>query len=347
MDQATMNNETCVEDFESMRLALEKLSVSPEGAGTDVDALRCRVDQQSTLISILKNRTDELLLRCQALQKINSELEETVTDTHKELEDERKNYETLEKRFMDLAANNEAIIVFKDEYKSQNTELKERNKHLLCENESLFSKKLQDKEASVQLLAQEIKQLKENYAQKEHKYSENIKGLEAKCLEQKNEFEAKEKSLIEKLRLLEEKQRISLVVCDDLKVQLIDTREEYTSKNTSMMESITALRKEKDHFLQISVERGKLIQEKQEDLNQMQIKLREEKKLRTKAEERFKQESQLVNADARVKTLQKDLDESTTKYQKLKKDFEAFKEHSTNLLIHERELNKKLRLMTG
>uniref|UniRef100_A0AAV2K052 Coiled-coil domain-containing protein 89 n=1 Tax=Knipowitschia caucasica TaxID=637954 RepID=A0AAV2K052_KNICA len=317
MDQATMNNETCVEDFESMRLALEKLSVSPEGAGTDVDALRCRVDQQSTLISILKNRTDELLLRCQALQKINSELEETVTDTHKELEDERKNYETLEKRFMDLAANNEAII------------------------------KLQDKEASVQLLAQEIKQLKENYAQKEHKYSENIKGLEAKCLEQKNEFEAKEKSLIEKLRLLEEKQRISLVVCDDLKVQLIDTREEYTSKNTSMMESITALRKEKDHFLQISVERGKLIQEKQEDLNQMQIKLREEKKLRTKAEERFKQESQLVNADARVKTLQKDLDESTTKYQKLKKDFEAFKEHSTNLLIHERELNKKLRLMTG
>lgn len=54
-----------------------------------------------------------------------------------------------------------------------------------------------------------------------------------------------------------------------------------------------------------------------------------------------------VNADAKVKSLQRVVDASTEEYEKLKKDFEAFKEHSTTLLIQERELNKKLRLLTG
>lgn len=81
----------------------------------------------------------------------------------------------------------------------------------------------------------------------------------------------------------------------------------------------------------------------------------------------------------KVKSLQSALDESTTKYAKFEKvswnlqywkgslrgpyraentlnifasviilqDFEAFKEHSTNLLVQEKELNKKLRHMMG
>ena len=51
---------------------------------------------------------------------------------------------------MDLAANNQAIIAFMDEYKSQNAQLKLENKQLQSENESLFSQKLQDKEVVVQ-----------------------------------------------------------------------------------------------------------------------------------------------------------------------------------------------------
>lgn len=56
---------------------------------------------------------------------------------------------------------------------------------------------------------------------------------------------------------------------------------------------------------------------------------------------------EVVDADARVKSLESALEESTTNHEKLKKVFEAFKKHSTDLLIQERELNKKLRLMTG
>ncbi|KAK7939542.1 hypothetical protein WMY93_002868 [Mugilogobius chulae] len=221
-----------VEELETLHLALENLWVFSGEDAADIEVLRSRIDEQSTLISILKQRSDELLLRCQALQKINSELDDKISDSHKELEEQRKKYETLEKRFMVLAANNQAIIVFKDEYKSQNEDLRQRNQQLQSENELLFSKKLQDKELTVQRLTEEISQLKEKDAQKEYDY-------------------------------------------------------------------------------------------------------------------RFKRESQMVNADARVKSLQSDLEESTLKYKKLKKDFDAFKEHSTNLLIQERELNKKLRHMTG
>ncbi|KAJ0005679.1 hypothetical protein NQD34_015573, partial [Periophthalmus magnuspinnatus] len=359
------------QEIESLYLALKKVWVFNETDATNTEILRSRIDEQSTLISILKQRSDELLVRCQALQKINSELEDQITDCHEELEKERKKYETLEKRFMDLASNNQAIIVFKDEYKSQNVQLRQKNQQLQSENESLFSKKLQDKEAAVQNLTEEINQLKDKYAQKEHDYSERIDGFKAKFLKQTNDYEAREASLIEKLQSLEEIQRNTVALCDgellfqstfkalhtaqcnsyiiclDLKEQLKKTEEECTSKETNMTETIAALHKEKDKFLQVSVERGKLIQEKQEELKQMEIKVREEKQRRTKAEERFKQESQLVNTNARVKSLQSVLDESATKYEKLKKDFEAFKEHSTNLLIYERELNKKLSLMTG
>ncbi|XP_072301492.1 coiled-coil domain-containing protein 89 [Eucyclogobius newberryi] len=352
-----MNNENFVEgqseeELESMQLALEKLCMFSGADATDTEVLRSRFEEQSALISLLKKRIDELLLRCQALQKINSELEDEFTERHKELEDERKKYDTLEKRFIDLAANNKAIIVFKDEYKSQNADLRQRNQQLQSENESLFSNQLQDKEATVQHLAQEISQLKEEYAQKEYDYRKKDAGFKAELLKQTNDYEAKEASLIEKLHSLEEMQRKTAAECDGewlfpSRVQLKNTEEECTSKEAVMMETTASLCKEKDTFLQVSVERGKLIQEKQEELEQMEIKVREEKKLRIKAEERFKQESQLVNANARVKALQSDLDGSTMKYEKLKKDFEAFKEHSKNLLIHERELNKKLRLMTG
>lgn len=93
-----------------------------------------------------------------------------MTECHKDLGEERKKSETLESRFNILAANNQGIIAFKDEYKSQNAQLRLQNQQLQSENEALFSKKIQDKEATVQKLAQEIKLLKEKYALMENDY---------------------------------------------------------------------------------------------------------------------------------------------------------------------------------
>lgn len=154
--------------MDSIQKSLEKLrSLSAEDT---TEVLRSRIDEQSSLICILKQRADEVLLRCQALQKINTELEGRVMDCQKELDSERKKAELLEKRFMDLAANNQAIIAFMEEHKNQNAQLKLENKQLQSENETLFSKKLQDKEVFVQKLMQEIKQLTEKYTNKENEY---------------------------------------------------------------------------------------------------------------------------------------------------------------------------------
>lgn len=132
--------------------------------------LRSRIDEQSTLICILKKRSDEMLLRCQALQKINAELEDRVARCPKELDEEREKSQMLMKRFMDLAANNQAIIAFMEEYKAHNRQLKLENDKLRSENESLFSQKLHDKEELVQQLKEEVKELTEKHAKEESEY---------------------------------------------------------------------------------------------------------------------------------------------------------------------------------
>ncbi|XP_044222339.1 coiled-coil domain-containing protein 89 [Thunnus albacares] len=335
------------EHMDSIQKLLEKLRSLPTEDKTETEMLQFRIDEQSSLICLLKQRADELLLRCQALQTINTELEDQVTGCQKELDSERKKAEIIEGRFMDLAANNQAIIAFMDEYKSQNAQLKLENKQLQSENESLFSQKLQDKEVVVQKLMQEVKLLSEKYTNKENEYREKLAECQSKLLEQATKHQAKEASLCEKLHNAQKQRGDAAQRCKDLKLQLQNTEEEHALKEINMRESITSLTKEKDKLLCLSVERGKVIQEKQEEMQQLERKCKEERKARARAEGRFEQEAEAVNADVKVKSLQCALDEFRTKYEKLNKDFEAFKEHSTNLLTQERELNKKLRHMMG
>lgn len=111
-----------------------------------------------------------MLLRCQALERINSELEDLRADVQTELDKEKKRSMQLEQRFMDLAANHQELIHFKDEYKRQNAKLKQENERLREENEKLFSKDLQDKEAVVLKLTQELRDLAEQHRSLDDEY---------------------------------------------------------------------------------------------------------------------------------------------------------------------------------
>lgn len=71
---------------------------------------------------------------------------------------------------MDLAANHQQIIKFKDEYKMQNAELKEENERLRNENESLFCEVLQQKEQRIVELTGEVKRMTEQYKDLELEY---------------------------------------------------------------------------------------------------------------------------------------------------------------------------------
>ncbi|KAM3861974.1 coiled-coil domain-containing protein 89 [Diretmus argenteus] len=296
-------------DMDSAQKSLENLRCLTPEEKTETGLLRSRIDEQSSLICVLKQRADEEFLRCEALQKINAELEGQLADGQRELDLERNKSAKLERRFMELAANHEEMIVFKDEYKRQNAQFRLENKQLQSENETLFSHKLQEKEELVHKLTQEIKQLSENHTNKENEHN--------------------------------------LFPTSDLKLQLQKAADDHTLKEIRMKESITNLTKEKDKFLRLSMERGKIIMEKQEEIQQCETKRKAEEIARGRAEDRFKQEAAAVDANLKVKDLQCALDESRMESETLKKDFEAYIEHSTNLLTQEKELNATLRHMIG
>ena len=158
------------QQMDSYRRTLDQLqSLSTEDV-TETEMLRSRINEQSSMICTLKQRADELTLQCQALQKVNTGQEDGGTDHQRELDSARKKTELIERRFMDLAANNQAIIVFMNEYKSQNAQFEMDNKRLQSENDTLFSQKLQDKEELIQNLMQEIQRLTENYTNQEKEY---------------------------------------------------------------------------------------------------------------------------------------------------------------------------------
>ena len=80
--------------------------------------LRSRIDQQSELICILKQRADELLRKTMALESERSELKKSRQDTLELLQNESRKFSVLEKRFTVLNSNHEEMIVLKDEYKN-------------------------------------------------------------------------------------------------------------------------------------------------------------------------------------------------------------------------------------
>uniref|UniRef100_A0A3Q3B9D7 Zgc:172182 n=1 Tax=Kryptolebias marmoratus TaxID=37003 RepID=A0A3Q3B9D7_KRYMA len=330
---------------------IQKSDENPPGLAVEDFAetrmLWSRIDEQSSLICALKDRADEMLLRYQALQKINSDLEDQAAHRQEELDREREKAETLEERYADLAANNQAIISFMEEHKEQNAQLKLENKRLQLENDSQFSPKLQEKEESVQKLIQEVKLLKEKLTLKDNEYREKLAECESKLREQAAQHQAKEEQLLSLLLEAQQQHIKAVETYEDFKLKLKETKDQRALKEISMTESLANLTKEKDKMLIISMEREKVIQEQQEEIQQLETKWKEEKKARIKAQNRFALEADAVNADIRVKSLQATLDESITTIQELNKDFDAFKDHSASLLTQERDLNKKLRHMIG
>lgn len=156
--------------MDDVHVALEKLRSLSEEDVSDTEVLRSRIDEQSGLICILKHRADEMLLRCQALERINEELENLRQDVQKELEDEKERSSQLEKRFKHLATNHEELINFKDEYKKQNGQLTEENERLREENENVYREKVKEKEDIILKLTQELKDLAEQHKHLESEY---------------------------------------------------------------------------------------------------------------------------------------------------------------------------------
>uniref|UniRef100_A0A8C9QWD8 Zgc:172182 n=1 Tax=Scleropages formosus TaxID=113540 RepID=A0A8C9QWD8_SCLFO len=337
------------QDMDDVHVALEKLRSLSEEDKSETAALRSRIDEQSSLICILKRRADEMLQRCQALERINCELEELQQEVQKELEDERKRSSQLEQRFADLAANHQMLIDFKEEYKRQNAQLTQENQRLRQENESLFCEELQEKEAVVLKLTQELKELAEQHKHLEEEYQEKTSGFQVKLKELMSLHQTKEASLQDELQSTQKqlKDAVDIFHCCIVVKPLRQSRGREIMKETQLQEKLDALTKEKNQLQDLSsMDTGQfedILQDKEEEIKKLERLRQEEEEARVAAEQRFEKEAKAVNADLRVKDLRQALEQSEQKYDELKKDFEAYKKHCTDLLAKEKELNAKLR----
>ncbi|XP_036429936.1 coiled-coil domain-containing protein 89 [Colossoma macropomum] len=333
------------QDMDDVHQALDKLRGLSQEERSEAEMLRSRIDEQSSLICILKQRADEMLLRCQALERINAELEKLRADVQTELENEQQRSKQLEKRFMDLAANHRELIKFKDEYKQQNAELLKENQRLQEENEKLFSKELEEKEKTILKLTQELRDLAEQHRHLEKEYQDKTTGFQMKIKELMNLHQIKEASLQDELHNTQKQLKNAVEMCAEMDLKLRQSHERDTMKETESQEKLEALLKEKNELLELSMQRGKIIQDKQVEIQELERKKQEAENARQDAENRFEREAAAVNGDLRVKELQQALNEAEETCSDLKKDFEAYKKHSSDLLAKEKELNAKLRHM--
>lgn len=330
-------------ELDGLRKALANLRGLSEEEKSEKALLCSRIQEQSQLICILKRRSDKALERCQILEMLNTELEEKRMLEAQKLKAKKEHAQKLEERFMTLAANHELMIRFKDEHKSQNVKLREENEKLRLENDNLFSQALKDQEAKVlqltarsEVLAKELETLKQRCAQD----ACQAQAREKELLELQNQQAQAHTKETEQLRsqLQNLKQQHQQAMEQMAKAEL-----EHSSLNQELQAKLQTVTREKEELLQLSVERGKVLQNKQAEIRQLEEKLEMADAARRHALERFEQEAVAVDSNLRVRELQRRVDGIQKAYDELRLQSEAFKKHSLDLLSKERELNAKLR----
>ncbi|XP_003129771.1 coiled-coil domain-containing protein 89 [Sus scrofa] len=330
-------------ELDGLREALANLRGLSEEEKGEKAMLCSRIQEQSQLICILKRRSDEALERCQVLELLNAELEEKRMLEAEKLKAKSEHAEKLEERFMTLAANHELMIRFKDEHKNQNIKLREENEKLRLENDHLFSQALKDQEVKVaqltaqsEALAKELETLKQRSAQDACQAQAREKELLKLQSQQACAHARETEQLRSQLQSLKQQHQQATE-------QMAKAEQAHSLLNQELQARLQTVSREKEELLQLSMERGKVLQNKQAEIRQLEDKLETADVARRHAVERFEQEAVAVDSNLRVRELQRRVDGIQKAYDELRLQSEAFKRHSLDLLSKERELNAKLR----
>ncbi|XP_029142977.1 coiled-coil domain-containing protein 89-like, partial [Protobothrops mucrosquamatus] len=143
-------------------------------------------------------------------------------------------------------------------------------------------------------------------------------------------------SLKRQLDVLEKKQKRVLNQLEQAESQLREAE-------SGLQAKLEVLTKEKEDLLNLAMERGKVLQEKQREILQLEKKAEDMEKAKQAAELQFETEAAMVDSNLRVRDLKRRLEGAEQAYSELRMHFEAYRKHSTELLNKEKELNTKLR----
>ncbi|KAM4047092.1 coiled-coil domain-containing protein 89 [Anomaloglossus baeobatrachus] len=306
---------------------------------TEMGMLRSRLDEQSQLICLLKRRADESLLRCQGLEEDNRQREKRGAETEGLLAAERRRAERLEERFGLLAANHQDMIRFKDEYKRQNEELRAENQRL---REGTYPE-LEEKERGLQELRSRLQAASTGHREQETARRAEIHELRERVQELRGQQEAG----TGEIGTLHRSLQLSEQTCHQLQEKMRHLEEVQITEQKEAEKKMAALNQEKQKLLNLCMERGRSLQERQREAADITLRLQASEKEQREADERYQRDVAAVDASARVMELNARLADREKELAQLQREFEAYKKHSSDLLAKERELNAKLRHLIG
>ncbi|NXC72547.1 CCD89 protein, partial [Anhinga anhinga] len=330
-------------DMEDLTKSLEELCESPEEEKNEKALLRSRLEQQYHLIHMLKKKADDAHKRCKGLEQLNMELEKRRTEDAVKMKTQTQWIQHLEGRFMDLANNHEKMIQLKDEHRKRHMQLWEENKRLRQENETLFSRAVREKEAEVLQLAaqarklsQQLDSLQEKRAYESRRAQEREKELLEAQSQRVSAYAWEVDSLKNQLRRLQEKHR-------QIVAQAEHAESQWRAEGSELQAQLERANKEKEQLLNLAMERGKALQDKQQEIQQLGKKLESAEKARQRAGTCLVKEAAAADNDRKVRELRRQLESSKQAYSELSLQFGAQRKHRTDLLAKEKALNVKLR----
>ncbi|NXA16253.1 CCD89 protein, partial [Sapayoa aenigma] len=305
--------------------------------------LLSHLEQQHHLISVLRKKADDTHKCCRAPEQLNMELEKLGTEDAVKIKPQTLRIQHLEGRFMDLANNHEKMIQFKNEHRKWHMQLWEENKGLRQEKEALFSQAVREKEAEVLRLAararrlsQQLHSLQEKHAYESRRAQEREKELLEAQSQQAGAYAREVDSLKKQLQILRERHQQAVARADQAESQ-------QRAEGSELRAKLERAYKEKEQLLNLAMERGKALQDKEREIQQLGEKLETLEEAMQGAGRCLEKEAAAVEEDLKVQELQEQLESSKQAYNELSLRFDAYRKHSMDLLTKERALNIKLR----
>ncbi|NWT83605.1 CCD89 protein, partial [Lanius ludovicianus] len=305
--------------------------------------LLSHLEQHHHLSSVLKKKDDDTHKRCRDLEQLNMELEKMRAEDAMKIKTQTQRIQTLEKRFMDLAKNHEKMIQFKNEHKKRHMQLWEENKRLRQDREALFSQAVREKEdevlrlaAQVRKLSQQLYSLQEKYAYESHRAQEREKELLEAQSQQAGAYVREVDSLKKQLQLLQERHQQAAAKAEQAESQ-------QRAQGSELQTKLEKAQEEKEQLLNLAMQRGKALQDKEQEIQKLEEKLETVEEAMKRAGRCLKKEAAAVDKDLKVQEFQRQLECSKQAYNELLLQFDAYRKHSMDLLTKERALNVKLR----
>ena len=224
-----MDRTASVVELEESMKSLRNLSAEEK---TEIGLLKSRIDEQSRLIMILKQRGDDFINKNMTLEKLNQELIEKKDFADEELSSVNSKLASLQEKFNFLDEGYRDLVKLKDEYRDKATELAKEKLTLV--DKLKYSRNVDE-------INEEKRKMNAILEQTEFRVGQ----MENRCLELENELSLLKSFLNErdiKLKVICKEMEVYQMNNDDLKKKLQEANDKHARK-------VEALQKEKQELL--------------------------------------------------------------------------------------------------